>query len=222
MQIEKEDDRILADLNTKRSTFTEDCSDSTEYLTWLKGWVLQAQVREISGDDATVTYYVVGYIGRCISRRRKCTAIKALLIDPENIPSLGDVSKVKDLLLSVADRVGLSAPKKYYFAICAVGVQIYSQLSSNESIRQQFLCLNNQRAAFVSVLAEVVKQKADQHEFLFNQTCSEGHCNFKAILQSLFNCFAKNKLKRINQCNKPPTKMSRGFGKFTSKSTPMH
>ena len=57
---------------------------------------MQAQVSEISGDDAAVTYYVAGYMGRCISQRRKCiTACKDLLINQENIPSLGDVSKVK-------------------------------------------------------------------------------------------------------------------------------
>ena len=181
VQIEKKDDRILADLNTKQSIFTEDCGDNTEYLTWLKDWVMQAQVSEISGDDAAVTYYVTGYIGRPISRRRKCTACKDLLIDPKNIPSIGDVSEVKDLRLAMADCDGLSAPKQYCFAICALGVQIYSQLSSNESIQQQFLCLNNQQVAFVSVLTEVVKQNTDQHEFLLNQTCNEGHCNFKAI-----------------------------------------
>ena len=87
---------------------------------------------------------------------------KDLLIDPEIIPSLGDVSEVKDLQLAMAHRVGLFAPKQYCFAICALGVQIYSQLSSNESIRQQFLCLNNQQAPFVSVLTEVVKQNTDQ------------------------------------------------------------
>ena len=191
----------------------------------VEGLVYATVVRKISGDDAAVTYYVTGYIGRCISRRRKCTAFKDLLIDPENIPSLGDVSEVKDLtdpLLAMADRGGLSAVKQYCFVICALGVQIYSQLSSNESIRQQFLCLNNQRAAFVSVLTKVVTQNADQLEYLLNQTCNEGHCNFKTILQSLFNCFAKNKLKRINQCDEPPAKISRGVRKCTSKSTSMH
>ena len=157
-----------------------------------------------------------------ISRRRKCTACKDLLIDRENIPSLGDVSKVKDLLVAMADRCGLSAPKQYCFAICALGVHIYSKLRSNDSVRKQFLCFNNQRVAFISVLTEVVKQNADQHEFLLNQTCNEGHCNFKAILQSIFNCFAKNELKRVNKCDKPPAKMSRGVRKLTSKSTPMH
>ena len=162
-----------ADLNTKQSIFTKDCGDSTEDLTWLRDWVMQTQVNEISGDDAAVTYYVAGYIGRYISRRRNCIGCKDLLIDRENIPSLGDVSEVKDFLLAMVDRGGLSSPKQYCFAICALGVQIYSKLRSNDSIQKEFLCLNNQRAAFVSVRTEVVKQNADQYEFLLNQTCNE-------------------------------------------------
>ena len=122
----------------------------------------------------------------------------------------------------MADYGGLTAPKQYCFAICALGVQIYSKLRSNDSIRKEFLYLNNQRVAFVSVLAEVVKQNADQHEFLLNQTCNEGHCNFKTILQSFFNCFSKNELKRVNKCDEPPAKINRGVKKLTSKSTPMH
>ena len=69
---------------------------------------MQAQVSEISGDDAAVTYYVAGYIGRCTVYLEEKSV---LLIDPENIPSLGDVSEVKDLLLAMADRDGFSAPK---------------------------------------------------------------------------------------------------------------
>ena len=154
-----------------------------------------------------------------ISRRRKCAACKDLLIDRENTPSLGDVFEVKDLLLAMADRGGLFAPKHCYFCFRN---QIYSKLRSNDSIRKQFLCLNNRRVAFVSALTEVVKENADQHEFLLNQICNEGHCNFKAILQSLFSCFTKNELKRVNQCDEPRAKMSRGVRKLISKSTPMH
>ena len=30
------------------------------------------------------------------------------------------------------------------------------------------------------MLTEVMKQNADQHEFLLNQICNEGHCNFNS------------------------------------------
>ena len=62
----------LADLNTKQSIFTEDCGGSTENLTWLKDRVMQAQVSEISGDDAAVMYYVADYIGRCTKKKLYC------------------------------------------------------------------------------------------------------------------------------------------------------
>ena len=31
-----------------------------------------------------------------------------------------------------------------------------------------------------------------------NQLCLEKHCNFSLIIQSVFNCFAKSELKRLN------------------------
>ena len=62
--------------------------------------------------------------------KRKYTACIDLLIDPENISSLGDVSEVKDLLLVMAGRGDLFAPKQCCFAICALGVQIYLQLAA--------------------------------------------------------------------------------------------
>ena len=72
------------------------------------------------------------------------------------------------------------------------------------------------------MLTDAVKQNTDQHEFLLNQTYNEGHCNFKVILQSFSIALQKNELKRINQCDEPAAKMSRGAKKFTSKSTAMY
>ena len=33
---------------------------------------------------------------------------------------------------------------------------------------------------------------------LLKQTCFAGHSNFHSIIETIFNCFAKNELKRIN------------------------
>ena len=82
---------------------------------------------------------------------------------------------------------------------------------------------NNQRAIFVDILTQIVQGKTG-HAFLVDQLCENGHCNFVPIVQSLFNCFAKNELQRINQCEiEAPakiSKLSRGLQKLASKSTP--
>ena len=57
---------------------------------------------------------------------------------------------------------------------------------------------------------------------LFHIQCSAKHPNFQLILQSVFNCCAKNQLKRINsQPNVPdrPSKAMRCIKKLTGKSS---
>ena len=82
---------------------------------------MQAQVNEISGDDAAVTYSVAGYIERCISRKRKCTTCKDLLIYPENIPSLGDVFRSKRLAISHGRPWCFVFPKAILFCYLCFG-----------------------------------------------------------------------------------------------------
>ena len=59
-------------------------------------------------DDANIISFVSGYIGRSISRRRKCSACKKLLVgnEPCNIDFIPDENK--QLFLQV-DRSGLHA-----------------------------------------------------------------------------------------------------------------
>lgn len=51
--------------------------------------------------------------------------------------------------------------------------------------------------------------------------CSSNHNNFNMIVQSAFNCFAKNELKRLNcqaMPEEPPAKVMRKVRKLTSKA----
>ena len=78
------------------------------------------------------------------------------------------------------------------------------------------------RADFVAMFEEIVN-KNNEHTFLDKQICVHEHYNFIPIVQSLFNCFAKNQLKRINQCAVDhPATMCRGLHKLSSKSRPKH
>ena len=74
----------------------------------------------------------------------------------------------------------------------------------------------DQRAASVAVLTDIVKENVD-HKFMLKQTCAEGYCSFYLIAQSLFNFFAKNELKLINQCEvELHVKMNRSLRKLSS------
>ena len=151
---------------------------------------MQAEINKVSVDHAAVTYCVAGYIGRCISRKRKYDSCRSSLIETEHLPCLGDASDVENASQALADRGGLSAPKQYCLALCTLGVQMDSKISGNDRDLQQFFYLKNQRAAFVAILTEIVKEDVD-HKFMLKQICAEGHYNINLITQSFFNCFAK-------------------------------
>ena len=68
---------------------------------------MQAKINGVSDDDAAVTYYLAGYIGRSILRKRKCDSCKSSLIETEQLPCLGDASDVQNALLALADCDGL-------------------------------------------------------------------------------------------------------------------
>ena len=71
---------------------------------------------------------VAGYISRCVSRRRKCSESKGLLLENNHITPLENVLEAKNLLIIIAARGGLSAPTPFCFAVCSMGVQLYSRL----------------------------------------------------------------------------------------------
>ena len=123
-------------------------------------------------------------------------------------------------LFELADRGGLSAPSEYCFAITAFAVQCYITIAMDDSIMHRLLMCSNQRNAFVNAVTKSVQSSEILHS-LFHIQCSAKHTNFQLILQSVFNCCAKNQLKRINSRpnhSGPPCKAMRCIKKLTGKS----
>ena len=73
----------LASLNIRQPVSIPDSVASAEDITWLKDWSVQVEVDEVNDGDAAVMYYVAGYIGRCIPRRRKRSSCKDQLVETE-------------------------------------------------------------------------------------------------------------------------------------------
>ena len=167
-------------------------------------------------------YYVSGYIGRSISRRRKFLSCKELLIQFHEInPQDVEMSPEYKALFELADRGGLSAPSEYCFAITAFAVQYYITIAMNDSIMHRLLMCSNQRNTFVNAVTKRV-QSSEILQSLFHIQCSAKHTKFKLIFQSVFNCCAKNQLKRINSrpnLPDPPSKAMRCIKKLTGKSS---
>ena len=193
--------------------------------TWLQDYLKPVSIEDMEESDSTICYYVGGYIGRSISRRRKCLSCKELLIQSHEItPQDVEMSPEYKALFELADRGGLSAPSEYCFATTAIAVQFYTTIDMDDNIMHRLLMCFNQRNTFVNAVTKSVLSSEILHS-LFHIQCSARHTNFQLILQSVFNCCAKNQLKQINSrpnLPDPPSKAMRYIKKLTGKSSSDH
>ena len=125
-------------------------------------------------DDANTIFFVSGYIGRSISRRRKCSAWKKLLVNgnkPCNIDySIPDENK--QLFLQVV-RGGLYAPTKFIYAVTALSVQFYTAINADATVKCMLFASSNRRADFTLTTTNV--SKAQDHANLVIQKCASEH-----------------------------------------------
>jgi len=195
-----EAEKKIRTLNIVRSDFARDIifslssctSDSEISLSSTFGDFIDIDFEEVSENDIeslpsstlSVLYYVAGYIGRSISRRRKCDACKETLVSNCDI-SLSESPQSE--LLQYISRGGLSAPSDACFALCCQAYLLLCQLDIEDK-RKKLLKSENQRETFVK--CALLTYTANDHSM-----CSCGHRNLKLLLITMFNCFSKN-LKR--------------------------
>lgn len=51
---------------------------------WLENFMTNVTLEDLSENDASVTFFVAGYIGRSLARRRKCSSCKTQLVQAVN------------------------------------------------------------------------------------------------------------------------------------------
>ena len=115
---------------------------------------------------------------------------------------------------------GLLQPFEYIYTGTALAVQHYMViLSTTEATKTKFLSMSNPRSVFLKAIINIVAATETFSDLLFQQ-CSAGHLNFKEVVTSTFNCFAKKKLKQINAFKvKLPEISAKNLRKLTSKSS---
>jgi len=98
--------------DAKSNTISSSASEE-DYL-WLSDIFSEISLDHVSQTDAAVSYYVSGYIGRKIAKRRKCSECKNLLTEEGNAPEItGAVPAEHKRLFEMADRGGLSIPSEF-------------------------------------------------------------------------------------------------------------
>ena len=108
--------------------------------------------------DINVTYFVSGYIGRSIVRRRKCSACSAMLVATSD-PAVNITQYIPAdhrALFEIADCGGLSIPTALCFVITAIAVQCYSVIISDKFIKRKLLSHINSRTLFVASVLDYV------------------------------------------------------------------
>ena len=184
-----------------------------DYL-WLTDVFSGVALDDMPDSDAAVSFYVGGYIGRSISRRRKCSSCKDLLVQSNYVPSLIIPEKHKELV-QTADRGGLSQPTELCFGITALAVMAYTSVVSEKEMLQKLFCNSNQARVFLFAFRKMVETSLSQKlAHLLNIECAENHDAFNAIFICVFNCCAKNELKRLNSrplLEEPPAKTYEPF-----------
>ena len=116
---------------------------------WLIDSLLTVTIHEIPLADASVTYYVSGYIAHSIARLRKCSSYANLLISSNNIPTDVDecIPSKYPVIYEMANRGGLSIPTEFCFSVVLLAVhsrlQYFTTICANEEKIQKLMCSSN-------------------------------------------------------------------------------
>ena len=190
------------------------CTSTCSNLEWLIEFFETISLDELSCTDANITYFIGGYVGRSISNRRRCCLCRDMLIASDCSNTHAHLPNQYTHLLEMADRGRLSEPTEFCFTVCALAVQYYSVIANNSSVKEMFFALPNQRDAFIFAITKVFANR--NFNGVIQHCCTSGHTNFHAILETTYNCFAKNELKRINANRNETGPTSRKLRKLTS------
>ena len=133
--------KLNKDDDPSSSNLDDVVSPGVENFLWLENFLTEVTSDDLSENDANVAFFVSGYIGRSITRRRKCASCKELLIKSNEVPPI-PASEIPEhtKLLEMADRGGLSVPTEYCFAVTTLAVQYYTAIIANDSAEIETVC----------------------------------------------------------------------------------
>ena len=133
---------VLLTASTINATLSKSDTVDERTYKWLTDFLLTVAIDEIPLVDATVTYYVSGYIARSTARLRKCSSCADLLISSNNIPTVVDecIPNKYQVIYKMANRGGLSIPTEFCFSVVLLAVQYTTAICANEE-NMKNLCL---------------------------------------------------------------------------------
>ena len=209
----------------------------------------ESVTEDIATVDRATIYLVAGYAGRSVSRVLRCDDCKAILTTKScsemHVPDATDISssipaesepcacavppkKKRKLVCSVnskehfvssVDRGGLSHATEVSFTVCALAYAYFEQIKSDEALQSTFLCSKNQQRCFVNSVLFTLDSES-QFNYLKEIKCTRNHLILSPLLKCIFNCFAQNFRRQIDNIITPNlASEERKLRKLTSKST---
>ena len=151
--------------------------------------VLVADIEEnMSSEDRNMCFYVGGYLGRSISRERKCEGCKYLLVARNDVVTeVDNIMECNRELLDDVNRGGLSEPTTYCFTLTCLAYLYFQQVQHNISAKEELLKSPNQRDLFVKSMLAVAGEELPN-----TILCDKKHDVQNVLFKKVFNCFSKN------------------------------
>ena len=185
------DAAIQDQVDTKDSVYEILADDITESLLFNKF---------PSASDASVIFYVSGYLARSIVRSTKCDYCKDCLVTNEPLEDIELDSSLTYSAASFLDQVnrgGLSRPTDYNFLLTVHCWQVFEEVKDNRDLLEQLLRAPCQRALFCKVMERASCMQTIGHTPVESNFCVAGHNLNTLISQRFFNRVAKNLVKEI-------------------------
>ena len=166
------------------------------------------QLCQRQSEDASITFYVAGYISREMIKKSKCKDCHPLF--SENGESLA-VDVVNDLeceaeikagnsFIDAISRGGLIKPSNLVFITCLHASELFIFMKKDDCMRKVLLASKNARALFQEVFLAKLGE-ADATNAILSSICASKHkfrCHAKFIAGVMFNFFASNMAKEYN------------------------
>lgn len=191
---------------------------------WLAESLLTSEACDLMDNtDRNLVYFLAGYIGRFISRVRKCDSCKDTLLQigdcDKEIEFVSDSYSEKNeyaTLLEQINRGGLSHPSEYCFAVCCIVFSFYQQIVQNKELHSKLMNKPNQCSVFCDA---VLSKCSEMSNFITKMSCTKKHLCFPLICTKMFNTFSRNTLKRFNDAALANGSTDRKIRKLTSKTS---
>ena len=171
---------------------------------------------EPSTSDENIVYYVSGAIARSVVATTKCDSCKEALISHNQLPELQveeELDTRASQFLNSVNRGGLVKPTQFVFEFTLHCWRVFEELRTTDELLCQLLQSQNQRLLVCRIMDRTTYTNDYMHLLFGRNMCTAGHDLQNHIVRRLFNCVAKNLVKRItydaNQQSGPSTKKRR-------------